>query len=150
MVAIARCRRSFFLSSLSFIFVAKISHAGFPAFGLSSKCRLQRGVVLLQANLSRSGPLVRVAPHWNLGVIIDSLCGHFSRKSFTGTLFILNFCLYHMFSKKITYPVFWVHAKIKFWLNCRIPCHPWHYMSLNMNRINHFQLEVKIGLFCCH
>ena len=92
-----------FLSSFSFIFVAKISHAGFPAVGLSSKCRLQRGVVLSQANLSRSGPLVRVAPHWNLGVIIDSLCGHFSRKSFTGTLFILNFCLYHMVRKKITF-----------------------------------------------
>ena len=26
---------------------------------------------------------------------------------------------------------------IKFWLNCRIPCHL-HYMSLNTNRINHF------------
>ena len=90
-------------STLSFIFVAKTSHAGFPAVGLSSKCRLQRGVVLSQANLSRSGPLARVAPHWNLGVIIDSLCGHFSPKSFTGTLFILNFCLYHMVRKKITF-----------------------------------------------
>ena len=64
--------------------------------------------------------------------------------------FILNFCLYHMLSEKITKPVFLVHAKTKFWLNCKIPYHPWHYMSLNMKRINHFQPVVKIGLFCCH
>ena len=64
--------------------------------------------------------------------------------------FILNFCLYHMLSKKITSPVFSVHAKKTFWSNCRIPCHSWHYMSLNTNRINHFQPVVKIGLFCCH
>ena len=91
-----------FLSSFSFIFVSQISHASFPTVGLSSKCGLQHGVVLSQANISWSGPLVQVAPPWNLGVIIDSLCGHISRKSFTGTFFILNFCLYHMLSKKIT------------------------------------------------
>ena len=101
-MSVTRCRRSFFLSSYSFIFVALISHAGFPTVGLSSKCGLQRGVVLSQANISRSGPLVQVAPHWNLGVVIDFLCGHVSRKSFTGTFFILNFCLYYMLSKKIT------------------------------------------------
>ena len=97
-----------------------------PAF-LQSACLLsglQRGVVLSQANISRSGPLVQVVPHWNLGVIIDYLCGHISRKSFTGMFFILNFCLCHMLSEKITQPVFLVNAKIKFWLNCRIPCHP--------------------------
>ena len=102
MVAVTRCQRSFFLSSFSFIFVDKISHAGFPTVSLSSKSGLQCGVVLLTANISWSGPLVLVAPRWNLGVIIDSLCGHISRKSFTGTFFILNFCLYHMLSKKIT------------------------------------------------
>ena len=91
-----------FLSSFSFIFVAKISHDGFPTVGLPSKCGLHHGVVLSQANISWSGPLVQVAPHWNLGVIIDSLCSHISHKSFTGTFFILNFCLYHMLSKKIT------------------------------------------------
>ncbi|XP_066030315.1 uncharacterized protein [Pocillopora verrucosa] len=32
-------------------------------FGLSSKCRLQRGVVLSPANISWSGPLVQVTPH---------------------------------------------------------------------------------------
>ena len=47
-----------FLSSYSFIFVAYISHAGFP-----SKCGLRRGVVLSQANISRSGPLMQVALH---------------------------------------------------------------------------------------
>ena len=62
----------------------------------------------------------------------------FRKQLFTGTFFILNFCLYHMLSKKITWPVFEVHARIKFWLNCRIPCHPWHYMSCNTNRINNF------------
>ena len=63
----------------------------FCTIGLSSKCGLQRGVVLLQANISRSGPLVQAAPHWNLGTIIDSLCGHISRKSFTGTFFYPEF-----------------------------------------------------------
>ena len=53
-MGVTRCRRSFFLSSYSFIFVALISHAGFPTVGLSSKCGLQRGVVLSQANISRS------------------------------------------------------------------------------------------------
>ena len=95
MVAVTHCQRSFFLSSFSFIFFCL-------DFGLSSKCRLQRGVVLSPANISWSGPLVQVTPHWNLGVIIDSLCGHISWKSFTRTFFILNICLYHMLSKKIT------------------------------------------------
>ena len=52
-----------FLSSNSFIFVAQISHAGFPTVGLSSKCGLRRGVVFSQANISRSGPLVQVTLH---------------------------------------------------------------------------------------
>ena len=43
-----------FLSSYSLIFVALISHAGFPTVGFSSTCGLQRGVVLSQANISRS------------------------------------------------------------------------------------------------
>ena len=53
-MGVTRCRRSFFLSSYSFIFVALTSHAGFPTVGLSSKCGLQREVVLSQANISRS------------------------------------------------------------------------------------------------
>ena len=76
-----------FLSSFSFIFVALISQAGFPTVGLSSKWRLQHGVVLSQANISWSGPLVQVMPHWNIGVIIDSLSGHISHKSFTRTFY---------------------------------------------------------------
>ena len=45
------------------LFARHATRAGFPTVGFSSKCRLQRGVVLSQANISRSGPLVQVAPH---------------------------------------------------------------------------------------
>ena len=61
-----------FLSSYSFILVARILHTGFPTDGFSCKCRLQRGLLLSQVNISPSRPLVQVAPHWNLGAIIDS------------------------------------------------------------------------------
>ena len=68
-----------------------------------------------------------------------NICGHISCNSFTGT-FLSWISVYSICSI----------AKIKFWSNCRIPCHPWHYVSLNTNRINHFWPVVKIGLFCCH
>ena len=45
------------------LFARHATRAGFPTVGFSSKCRLQRGVVLSQANISRSRPLVQVAPH---------------------------------------------------------------------------------------
>ena len=51
-MGVTRCR--FFYLVNSFIFVTLISHAGFPTVGLSSTCGLQRGVVLSQANISRS------------------------------------------------------------------------------------------------
>ena len=44
-------------------FARHATHANFPTVGLSSKCGLQHGVVFSQANISRSGPLVQVAPH---------------------------------------------------------------------------------------
>ena len=39
-------------SSSLFIVAVKILHASFPTVGFSSKCRLQRGVVLSQVNIS--------------------------------------------------------------------------------------------------
>ena len=45
------------LSNYSFTFGALISHAGVLTVVLSFKCGLQRGVVLSQADISRSGPL---------------------------------------------------------------------------------------------
>ena len=45
------------------LFSRHATHAGFPTVDLSSKCVLRRGFVLSQANISRSGPLVQVAPH---------------------------------------------------------------------------------------
>ena len=63
MVGVTRCQRSFFYLVFHSSFLLRFHTPAFPTVGLSSKCRLQCGVVLSLANISWSGPLVQVTPH---------------------------------------------------------------------------------------
>ena len=101
MVAVTRCRRSFFYlvfrSSLLLRShtLAFLQSACLQSTDYSVELCSHRQHFMVQSFSAGRATLKR-------GVIIDSLCGHISPKSFIGTFFILNFCLYHMLSKKIT------------------------------------------------